>query len=151
MTEPKLMLVDDEERFLSTTQKLLARKGYDVLTAHSGPEALEKLNAHNSHVVIMDVKMPGMDGVATLKEMKRQYPLVEVIMLTGNATVESAIEGLKSGAFDYLMKPCDLDELLAKAHEAYEKRERLEEKIRMAQSRTYMKSPREILKGHDDE
>ena len=146
MTEPKLMLVDDEERFLATTQKLLSRKGYDVLTANSGPEALEKLNTHNSHVVVLDVKMPGMDGVATLKEIKRQFPLVEVIMLTGNATVESAIEGLKSGAFDYLMKPCDIDELLAKAREAYEKRERLEEKIRMAQSRTYMKSPREILK-----
>lgn len=146
MTALKLMLVDDEERFLETTKKLLNRKGYDVLTALSGKEALDKLRNHFIHVVILDVKMPGMDGVATLKEIKQQYPLVEVIMLTGHATVESAVEGLKSGAFDYLMKPCDLDELLAKAQEAYEKIQTMEEKIRTAQARTYMKSPREIIR-----
>ncbi|MFH1090041.1 MAG: response regulator [Pseudomonadota bacterium] len=150
MTTMKIMLVDDEERFLTTTGKLLSRKGYDVLTASSGPEALEKLKSHNVHVVILDVKMPGMDGVATLKELKRHYPMIEVLMLTGNATVDSAIEGLKSGAYDYLMKPMDIDDLLDKAKEAFDKRERLEEKIRMAQSRTYMKSPREILKQTEE-
>ena len=141
MNDLKIMLVDDEERFLTTTQKVLARKGYNVLTAGGGNEALEILSNHALHVVILDVKMPGMDGVATLKEIKRLFPLVEVIMLTGNATVESAIDGLKSGAFDYLMKPCDIDELIEKVKEAYEKRIRLEEKIRMAQSRSFVKSP----------
>ncbi len=150
MKNMKLMLVDDEERFLSTTQKLLGKKGYEALTAASGQEALEKLNTHNVHVVILDVKMPGMDGISTLKEIKRLFPLVEVIMLTGHATVESAVDGLKSGAVDYVMKPCDLDELLAKAEEAYDKRMALEEKIRMAQSRQYSKSPREILKESQD-
>ena len=151
MSNFRIMLVDDEERFLSTTAKLLARKGYEVLTAGGGQEALAMLNQHHIPVVIMDVKMPGMDGVTALKEIKKLFPLVEVIMLTGNATVESAIDGLKSGAFDYLMKPCDIDELLDKATEAYEKRNRMEEKIRMAQTRSYMKSPREILKGADAE
>lgn len=147
MEEMKMMLVDDEERFLSTTSKLLAKKGYKVFTAASGVEALENLKKHAIHVVILDVKMPGMDGIAVLKEIKRSFPLVEVIMLTGHGTVESAVEGLKSGATDYLAKPTDIDDLIAKAEEAFEKRQRLEEKIRMAQSKLYMKSPREILKG----
>jgi len=146
MEAMKIMLVDDEERFLSTTQKLLTKKRIDVVTAASGAEALETLNHKYIHVVILDVKMPGMDGNETLKKIKRQFPLVEVIMLTGHATVESAIDGLKSGATDYLMKPTEIDDLIAKAREAFRKRLALEEKILMAQSRKYMKSPREILK-----
>jgi len=147
MEKIKMMLVDDEERFLSTTQKVLVRKGYDVQTASSGSEALEKLKQKNIHVVILDVKMPGMDGIATLREIKKLFPLVEVIMLTGHATVESAVEGLKSGATDYLMKPADSDELVNKAQEAFEKRQNIEGKIRLAQSRMFMRSPREIIKG----
>ena len=146
MGEMKIMLVDDEERFLTTTQKLLARKGVDVITATSGSEALNKLIMENVHVVILDVKMPGMDGIATLKAIKDRYPLIEVIMLTGHATVESAVEGLKLGATDYLMKPTDIDDLVAKAEEAYAKRKVLEEKIRVAQSRMVQKSPLEILR-----
>lgn len=149
MDQIKMMLVDDEERFLKTTQKLLSKKGYDVLTATGGVEALEKLAGHNIHVVVLDVKMPGMDGIAILREIKRSHPLVEVIMLTGHATVESAVDGLKSGATDYLMKPTDIEELIKKVEEAYEKRQRLEEKIRAAQMRRFMKSPRTILKKSD--
>lgn len=146
MEKMRMMLVDDEERFLSTTQKLLERKGYDVVTASSGVEALEKIRIHNIHVVILDVKMPGMDGNATLKEIKRQFPIVEVIMLTGHATMESAIDGLKSGAFDYLMKPVDIDIIIQKAEQAFEKRKEHEEKIRVAQMRKLMKSPSEIIR-----
>ena len=144
------MLVDDEERYLQTTQKLIEKKGYEVQTAQSGEEALEKLKLQNIHVVILDVKMPGMDGNETLKAIKTLYPLVEVIMLTGHATVDSAIDGLKSGACDYLMKPADIDEILEKAMAAFEKRQGLEEKIRVAQSKKYMRSPREILKDDDE-
>jgi len=145
MEAMKLMLVDDEERFLSTTKKLLERKGYEVLTAAGGAQALEILRTTNVHVVILDVKMPGMDGNATLVEIKRQFPMTEVIMLTGHATVASAVDGLKSGASDYLMKPTDLDDLVAKAEEAYARRQNLEEKIRVARMRHLMKSPREII------
>ena len=141
-----MMLVDDEERFLSTTQKLLSRKGYDVLTAISGVEALEILRTQNIHVVILDVKMPGMDGIETLKAIKRNYPLVEVIMLTGHGTIDTAVEGLKSGATDYLTKPTDVQDLIEKAEEAFKKRQVLEEKIRVAHSRTIGKSAREILR-----
>jgi DNA-binding NtrC family response regulator len=146
MEKMKILLVDDEERFLTTTQKLLSKKGIDAVTAAGGAEALDLLKHRNIHVVILDVKMPGMDGNETLREIKARFPLVEVIMLTGHATVESAIDGLKSGATDYLMKPIGIDELIQKAAEAFKKRQHLEEKIRLAQARTFMKSPRQILK-----
>jgi DNA-binding NtrC family response regulator len=145
MKKMKMMLVDDEERFLSTTKKLLGKKGYDVVTATSGAEALEKIRVQNIHVVILDVKMPGMDGITTLKEIKRQFPLIEVIMLTGHATIESAVDGLKSGAIDYLTKPADINEIIQKAEQAFEKRQDLEEKIRVAQMRKLMKSPSQII------
>ena len=147
MEKLKLMIVGDEERFLATTQKLLQKKGVDVVTASSGADALEKLRAHSVHVVILDVKMPGMDGVATLREIKQQFPMVEVIMLTGHATVESAVEGLKTGAVDYLMKPADLDQILEKANDAFSRRIGIEEKIRVARMRGLMKTPSEILKN----
>lgn len=145
MRKMKMMLVDDEERFLSTTKKLLEKKGYDVVTASSGAEALGKIRFQNIHVVILDVKMPSMDGIATLKEIKRQFPLIEVIMLTGHATIESAVDGLKSGAIDYLTKPADINEIIQKAEQAFEKRKDLEEKIRVAQMRKVMKSPSQIV------
>ncbi|MBU0464785.1 MAG: response regulator [Proteobacteria bacterium] len=150
MGKMRIMLVDDEERYLQTTRKLIEKKGYEVLTALSGEEALEKLKPQNVHVVILDVKMPGMDGNQTLKAIKTLYPLVEVIMLTGHGTMDSAIDGLKSGAFDYLVKPADIDDIIEKAMEAFEKRQHREEKIRVAQSKKYMRSPREILKGDDE-
>jgi len=146
MEKLKMMLVDDEERFLSTTKKLISKQGYDVITATSGAEALEKLKHTDIYVVILDIKMPGMDGITTLKEIKRLFPLVEVIMLTGHATVESAVDGLKSGATDYLMKPADIGELIQKSEEAFEKRQKMEQKIRMAQARKFIKSPREIIR-----
>jgi DNA-binding NtrC family response regulator len=145
MKNMRMMIVDDEERFLSTMKKLLAKKGYDVVTASSGAEALEIMSVQNIHVVILDVKMPGMDGNETLREIKKRFPLTEVIMLTGHATMESAVEGLKSGAMDYLMKPADLDEIIKKAEGAFEKIQGLEEKIRVAQMRKIMKSPSEII------
>ena len=149
MEELKIMLVDDEERFLETTQKILSKKGYQVETASSGIEALEKLRTTPVQVVILDVKMPGMDGNQTLVEIRKQYPLVEVIMLTGHATVESAIDGLKSGASDYLMKPADIGEVIQKAEEAFIRRQNLEAKIRVAKMRRLMGSPREIIEASE--
>lgn len=125
-----LMLVDDEERYLRTTAKLMEKKGIDVLTAQSGEQALDLLRTHEVHVVVLDIKMPGMDGFKTLRAIKTLYPPVEVIFLTGHATMDSAIEGLQFGAFDYVMKPADIDDILARACEAFEKRRRLEEKIK---------------------
>ena len=125
MEKIRVMLVDDEERFLVTTSKLLTRKGYDVVTAASGAEALRQLTEVTIHVVVLDVKMPGMDGIAALREIKRLSPDVEVLLLTGHATVESAVEGLEAGASDYLVKPCNLDDLIRKINDAFEKRRHL--------------------------
>lgn len=131
-----MLLVDDEARFLETTRTLLEKKGYAVETAESGAEALDKMLTSKIHVVILDMKMPGMDGIETLKEIKARSPLTEVIILTGHGTVETAVTGLKSGAFDYLTKPIDVDDLIKKAQEAFKRRLLAEEKIRVAQSRT---------------
>ena len=147
MKKMKLLLVDDEERFLATTQKILAKKGIEAVTTASGAEALEILGNINIYVVILDVKMPGMDGNETLKKIKNRYPLVEVIMLTGHAAVESAIDGMKSGAFDFLMKPTGIDELIEKATAAFKKKQATEEKIRLARFHLSMSTPLDILKG----
>jgi DNA-binding NtrC family response regulator len=134
MIKMRIMLVDDEERFLQTTQKLLAKNGYEAITATNGTQCLEKLSQELVHVVILDVKMPGMDGVETLKRIKQQFPMTEVIMLTGHATAESAVEGMKSGATDYLVKPADIETLIAKAEAAFNRRVDLENKIQMAEA-----------------
>lgn len=136
MEEMILMLVDDEERYLETTRKLLAKKGYKAVTASSGPDALKKLEESGAHVVILDVKMPQMDGHETFREIKKRFPLVEVIMLTGHATVDSAIEGLREGAFDYLMKPTDVDVLIEKALDAFEKYKKHQAKIMLAMNQS---------------
>lgn len=130
MAIAKVLLVDDEAPFVETMTKRLEKRDLDVLTAFTGKDALQILNDNPKiEVVILDVKMPVMDGIETLKELKKNHPLKEVIMLTGHATVESAIDGMKLGAFDYLMKPCDIDNLMSKVEEAAEKKRRHEEKI----------------------
>jgi len=142
MMKPFVMLVDDEVPFVETMTKRLKKRDLRVISAHSGEESLEMLSKNqNLDVIILDVKMPGMDGIDTLKEIKKGYPLAEVVMLTGHATVESAIEGMKQGAFDYLMKPCEIEDLLKKVEEATKKKRDHEEKIREAKVK-------EILSGH---
>lgn len=132
----KVMLVDDEVPFVETMSKRLAKRDLDVVTAYDGAEALAKLAKDPGiDIVILDVRMPGMDGIETLRRLKRVHPLVEVIMLTGHATVETAIDGMKFGAFDYLMKPCDMDVLIAKIAEAEAKKAKHEEKILEARMR----------------
>ena len=129
----KLLLVDDESDFLNTLLKRMKRREVDVHGAKSGEEALDWLKTNPIDVVILDVRMPGMDGIETLKAIKNRHPLIEVIMLTGHASMEVAIEGMERGAFDYLMKPMDMDELLYKVEDAFKKKMIHEEKInRMA-------------------
>jgi DNA-binding NtrC family response regulator len=136
MNNTKLLLVDDEKAFLETITKRLEKRELKVSSVYSGKDALAKLASDKTiDVIILDVKMPDMDGIQTLVEIKKKYPLVEVIMLTGHATVETAIDGMKLGAFDYLMKPCDIDVLVAKVSEASAKKRKHEEKITEARIR----------------
>ena len=141
MSKPSVLLVDDEVPFVDTMTKRLEKRELIVFKAHGGQEALKALDKHrNIDVVILDVKMPGMDGIETLGEIKKAYPLIEVIMLTGHATVETAIEGMKLGAYDYLMKPCEIDKIMEKVGEAVVKRRDHEEKIRKAQIKKALSS-----------
>jgi DNA-binding NtrC family response regulator len=125
-----VLLVDDELEFVETLVKRLKKRNLPVKGVRSGEEALRCLHDQPFDIVVLDVKMPGMNGVETLREIKRLYPLVEVIMLTGHASMEVAIEGMELGAFDYLMKPMNIDELLYKLQDAYKKKSLQREKIK---------------------
>ena len=122
MEKFKVLIVDDELDFLETIIKRLRARNIEVSGVESGYLALEALDSSSPDVIILDVKMPGMDGIETLREIKKKKPLTEVIMLTGHASVESGIQGMQLGAFDYLMKPIALDELLEKVRQAYERK-----------------------------
>ena len=136
MTAPFIMLVDDEVSFLETMAKRLATRNINIITAFSAEEGLEKLKTNqNLDVIVLDVKMPGMGGIAALKEIKKISPLIEVIMLTGHATMESAIDGMKLGAYDFLTKPCDIEEIVSKVEEATKNKRAHDEKIAAAKSK----------------
>lgn len=117
-----VLLVDDEVEFLETLEKRLKKRKLAVTVANNGEDALALLEQTPLDVVVLDVKMPGMGGLEVLRRIKASKPYVEVIMLTGHANVEMAIEGMELGAFDYLMKPMDIDELLYKLQDAYKKK-----------------------------
>jgi DNA-binding NtrC family response regulator len=125
----QVMLVDDEVEFLETLIKRMKKRDVDITGVKSGEEALSALDQNQVDVVILDVRMPGMDGIEALKEIKRRHPLIEVIMLTGHASVEVAVQGMELGAFDYLMKPIDIDELLYKVEDAHKNKLIREEKL----------------------
>ncbi|MBC8420063.1 MAG: response regulator [Desulfobacterales bacterium] len=116
----KVLMVDDEEQFRATTSKILTRRGYETTVAGSGEEAIDVLKKSPQDVVILDIKMPGMDGHEALSRIKKIDPNVRVIMLTGHGGAESAKASLKHGAFDYLNKPCDIELLSLKINDAYE-------------------------------
>ena len=128
LEEVNVLLVDDEVDFAGTLTKRMNKRELKTSSVNSGEDALEFLRQHPADVVILDVKMPGMGGIQTLREIKRQHPLIEVIMLTGHASIEVAIQGMEIGAFDYLMKPMAIDDLVYKIQDAYKKKSIQEKK-----------------------
>ncbi len=132
MSDIKLLIVDDEHDFLETMVKRLEKRNFLTQGAENGARALERIEHQPFDVVVLDVMMPGMDGIETLREMRKNKPLIEVIMLTGHASLESGIEGMKLGAFDYIMKPANIEDLVKKIYQASEKKTAHEEKIRSA-------------------
>jgi DNA-binding response OmpR family regulator len=131
----KVLLVDDEEDFVEMLSLRLQELGEKVAAAYSGQEGLDILTSTPIDVVILDIKMPGMDGIETLREIKKQFPLVEVIMLTGHGSTETAVQGMKLGAFDYLMKPADFRDLSEKLEGARKRKDEQEERIRKAEAK----------------
>jgi DNA-binding NtrC family response regulator len=126
----RVLFVDDEVDFLETILKRMQKRGVAVFGVSSGEEALAWLQQNPADVVVLDVRMKGMDGIQALRTIKSAQPLIEVIMLTGHASLEIAREGMSLGAFDYLMKPIDLDELLYKLEDAYQKKTIQQHKIK---------------------
>lgn len=124
-----VLLVDDEPDFLYPLVKRLIKRQLNVETAGSGKEALDRITEKPFDVVVVDVKMPGMDGLEVLRTIKAEHGLTEVIILSGHASMDAAIEGMEQGAFDYLMKPVDFDELFFKLQDAYQKKTIQEQKI----------------------
>jgi DNA-binding NtrC family response regulator len=141
----RLLIVDDEEQFIEALSERLSVRDYEVMTSLTGEEALEKINNYNFDVVILDVRLPGIEGTEILREIKRLKPLTEVIMLTGHGTVEMAIAGMKLGAFDFLVKPCDTEDLIIKIDRAHDRKAEQEDRIRAAKISHIASSPRSVL------
>jgi DNA-binding NtrC family response regulator len=146
-----LLFVDDEEQFLESMSKRLAAREFNVLSVNRGEKAIEAARSNPVDVALVDLKMPGIDGEETLRALKKEHPWMEVVILTGHGSIDSAVDCTQDGAHSYLQKPCDLDQLLEVLKEAYKKRvmnkNRIEEKkmnemLKIAQSN----SPREILR-----
>ena len=135
MDNIRLLLIDDEDDFRQTLSKRLAKRGFAVEQASDGMQGLALLEAGDFNVVVLDVKMPGMTGIEVLQEIKARNPQIEVILLTGHASAASGVEGIKSGAFDYLTKPIELDHLVTKISQAREKILRLEAERKEAEYR----------------
>jgi len=123
MIGSKILLVDDEVVFTSNMSKLVSARGYAVTAVNSGDAAIQQLEKHDFDVVVLDLKMPGMDGLTTLKEIKKLGLFTQTLILTGHGSIDSALEAIKLGAYDYLTKPCEIDELVAKIEGAWEKKD----------------------------
>jgi len=140
MIAPFIMLVDDEVPFVETMAKRLASRNIETITAFSAEEGLEKFKENQAiDVIVLDVKMPGMNGLEMLKKIKTGFFRTEVIMLTGHATIEMGIDGMKLGAYDFLTKPCDIEELVSKVEEATKKKREHDEKIKEAEQKNLLK------------
>jgi DNA-binding response OmpR family regulator len=120
MARIRVLVVDDEPDFLKLIQRRLGKRNVDVFVAGGGQEALDFLSSNGVDVVILDVKMPGLNGIEVLKEIRKRFRGVEVIMLTGHGSMQTGIEGISHGAYDYILKPFSIDDLLERIREAHE-------------------------------
>ena len=123
MKGAKILLVDDENVFTDNMTKLLKNRGYRVKAVNSGDNAIRTLDEEEFDVIVLDLKMPGMDGMTTLKEIKKLGLFTETLVLTGHGSIETALEALKLGAYDYLRKPCEINELIEKIEGAWIKKD----------------------------
>jgi DNA-binding NtrC family response regulator len=129
----RVLLVDDEEEFVETLAQRLEVRDFDVSTATSGAAALQRIEDREIDLVVLDLQMPGVDGLEVLRQIKQRKPLIEVIMLTGHATVQTAIDGMKLGAFDFLLKPTETEELVEKLNQAFSRKAEHDQRIREAE------------------
>jgi DNA-binding NtrC family response regulator len=142
----RILVVDDEVDFLETIVNRLKKRKLDATGATSGEKAIDLLKKELFDVVLLDIKMPGgMDGIEVLREIKKIQPLAEVLLLTGHASVETSIEGMRLGAFDYLLKPMKFEDLLQKMASAFEKKAAHDKKIRDAKIQELVRYPSKVF------
>ena len=148
----RVLVVDDEKAFVETLVNRLNKRDIDSTGVLSGEEALKMMKEKLFDVIILDIKMPGgMDGIEALREMKKIQPLAEVILLTGHASVETSIEGMKLGAFDYLMKPIKLEALMQKLAQAFDKKDTHDQKIKRAKIKELLRFPGRVFEQEKEE
>jgi DNA-binding NtrC family response regulator len=145
MKGSKILLVDDEVVFTTNMGKLLTNRGYKVTAANSGDAAIQALEKENYDVVVLDLKMPGMDGLATLKEIKKLGLFTETLILTGHGSIDTALEAIKIGAYDYLTKPCEIDDLVGKIEGAWQRKDGAEKKEMKEKIQKAVESPSSIF------
>jgi DNA-binding NtrC family response regulator len=156
-----LLLVDDEEQFLGSMKKQLEPRGFNVIAVNRGQKAIEAARKMPVDIALVDLKMPGIDGEQTLKALKKEHEWMEIIILTGHGSIDSALECSRRGAYEYLQKPCNTEELLEVLKEAYKKKvmnrnkieeKRINEMLKMAGSASsldILNRLREIDSGRD--
>jgi DNA-binding NtrC family response regulator len=145
MKGSKILLVDDEVVFTTNMSKLLTTRGYRVAAVNSGDAAIQALEKDAFDVVVLDLKMPGMDGITTLKEIKKLGLFTETLILTGHGSIDSALEAIKLGAYDYITKPCEIDDLVDKIEGAWEKKDGEEKKELHEKIRKVVESPASVF------
>ncbi|MFH1764849.1 MAG: response regulator [Gemmatimonadota bacterium] len=146
MNPERVLLVDDETVFADNMATLLKARGYRVKATYSGEAAIRELEENQYDVLVLDLKMPGLDGIATLKEIKKLELFIETLILTGHGAVDSALEAMKLGAYDYLTKPCEIDELVEKIQGAGQKKAEEESKDREEKVQKIIESPRDAFR-----
>ena len=145
MIGAKILLVDDEEVFARNMARLLSARGYNVTTANSGDAAIRLLEEQPADVIVLDLKMPGMDGLTTLKEIQKMDLFTQTLILTGHGSIDSALEALKLGAYDYLTKPCEIDELVDKIEGAWAKMDSAAKQEMMDKLQKVVESPKSVF------
>ncbi|MBN2125193.1 MAG: response regulator [Deltaproteobacteria bacterium] len=145
MKGSKILLVDDEVVFTTNMSKLLTNRGYRVTAVNGGDAAIHALEEESFDVVVLDLKMPGMDGITTLKEIRKLGLFTETLILTGHGSIDTALEAIKLGAYDFLTKPCEIDELVTKIEGAWEKKDGAEKKDMEDKIKKVVESPSSVF------
>ncbi len=145
MKGSKILLVDDETVFTTNMSRLLISRGYRVTAVNSGDAAIRELEKDDFDVVVLDLKMPGMDGITTLREIKKLDLFTETLILTGHGSIDTALEAVKLGAYDYLTKPCEIDDLVEKIEGAWQKKDEVVKEEMQENIQKIVESPSSVF------
>jgi DNA-binding NtrC family response regulator len=146
MIGSNILLVDDEVVFTENMSKLLTNRGYRVQSVNSGDAAIRVMEEEDFDVVVLDLKMPGMDGIATRKEIKKLGLFTQTLILTGHGAIDTALEAIRLGAYDYLTKPCEIDDLVTKIEGAWKVKDVQEKEDMQEKIQKVVESPHDAIR-----